>query len=415
MHLFFYTIFLYLYRTGIGIAALWKPKAQKWIEGRKDLIAHINNRMSGNNRPVVWMHASSLGEFEQGRPVLESIREQYPGHCIVLSFFSPSGYDVQKQYEKADHVFYLPLDTRKNAKAFIEAINPSLVLWIKYDYWYHFLTELRNRKIPVLLVSGQFRPQQPFFKWYGRMHRYMLECFHHFFVQSESSVTLLASIGFKSNVTQAGDTRFDRVIKIQQQFTPIDKVAQFTNGKTCIVAGSTWLEDEEEICHFANQHPQYRFIVAPHDISEDRLEQAENLFKNCIRYSAYKDDSSANVLLIDNIGMLSRIYGYGTIAYIGGGFGADGVHNVLEAAVYGIPVVFGPEYEKYIEAVELEEQEGAFSIESAVEAEAIFKQLLEDENLRQLHGKKAGEYVASKAGATERVLHYIQLNRLLTT
>ncbi len=415
MHLFFYTIFLYLYRTGIGIAALWKPKAQKWIEGRKDLIAHINNRMSGNNRPVVWMHASSLGEFEQGRPVLESIREQYPGHCIVLSFFSPSGYDVQKQYEKADHVFYLPLDTRKNAKAFIEAINPSLVLWIKYDYWYHFLTELRNRKIPVLLVSGQFRPQQPFFKWYGRMHRYMLECFHHLFVQSESSVTLLASIGFKSNVTQAGDTRFDRVIKIQQQFTPIDKVAQFTNGKTCIVAGSTWLEDEEEICHFANQHPQYRFIVAPHDISEDRLEQAENLFKNCIRYSAYKDDSSANVLLIDNIGMLSRIYGYGTIAYIGGGFGADGVHNVLEAAVYGIPVVFGPEYEKYIEAVELEEQEGAFSIESAVEAEAIFKQLLEDENLRQLHGKKAGEYVASKAGATERVLHYIQLNRLLTT
>lgn len=415
MHLFFYTIFLYLYRTGIGIASLWKPKAQKWIEGRKDLIDHISKAMAGNKRPVVWMHASSLGEFEQGRPVLEAIRTQYPNHCIVLSFFSPSGYEVQKQYAHADHVFYLPLDTKKNAKAFIEAIQPGLVLWIKYDYWYHFLTELRNRKIPVLLISGQFRAQQPFFKWYGRMHRYMLDCFHHMFVQTEQSVSLLASIGFKTNVTHAGDTRFDRVIKIQQQFEPIEKIEQFTNGKTCLVAGSTWLEDEEEICHFANQHPDYRFIIAPHDISEDRLEQATALFKNCVRYSDYTGKENASVLLIDNIGMLSRIYKYGQMAYIGGGFGADGVHNVLEAAVYGIPVVFGPEFEKYIEAVELEELEAAFSIESAVEAEALFSKLFENEELRKLHGKKAADYVVSKAGASEKVLDYIQLNRLLTT
>lgn len=415
MHLFFYTIFLFLYRTGIGIAAIWKPKAKKWIEGRKDLIFHVKSKMEGNTKPVVWMHASSLGEFEQGRPVLESLREQFPDIVIVLTFFSPSGYEVRKNYDKADHVFYLPLDTKKNAKAFLDAIKPSLVLWIKYDYWYHFLTELRNRKIAILLVSGQFRQQQPFFKWYGRMHRYMLECFLHLFVQTPGSIDLLKSIGFRENISLAGDTRFDRVIDIANHFEPIHTVETFCAGRPTLVAGSTWLEDEEEICHYANQHPDLRFIVAPHDISEDRLKEAESLFKNCIRFSKYHSDSNANVLLIDNMGMLSRIYRYGKLAYIGGGFSSDGVHNVLEAAVYSIPVVFGPEYEKYIEAVELEEGGGAYSIESAIEAEEIFNDLLKNEPFRRESGEKAGLYVRSKAGATQKIMEYIQLNRLLTT
>lgn len=415
MHLFFYTIFLFLYRTGIGIAAIWKPKAKKWIEGRKDLIPHIKSKMEGNTKPVVWMHASSLGEFEQGRPVLESLRELFPDIVIVLTFFSPSGYEVRKNYDKADHVFYLPLDTKKNAKAFLDAINPTLVLWIKYDYWYHFLTELRNRKIAALLVSGQFRPQQPFFKWYGRMHRYMLECFLHLFVQTPGSIELLKSIGFRDNLSLAGDTRFDRVIDIANDFEPIPSIEEFCAGQPVLVAGSTWLEDEEEICHYANQFPELRFIVAPHDISEDRLKEAESLFKNCIRFSKYHKGSNANVLLIDNMGMLSSIYRYGKLAYIGGGFSSDGVHNVLEAAVYSIPVVFGPEYEKYIEAVELEECGGAFSIESAIEAEEIFNDLLKNEIFRKESGEKAGQYVGSKAGATKTILEYIQLNRLLTT
>lgn len=415
MHLFLYTIFLFLYRTGIGIAAIWKPKAKKWIEGRKDLIPRIKTKMEGNTRPVVWMHASSLGEFEQGRPVLESLREQFPDIVIVLTFFSPSGYEVRKNYDKADHVFYLPLDTRKNAKAFLDAINPTLVLWIKYDYWYHFLTELRNRKIAALLVSGQFRAQQPFFKWYGRMHRYMLECFLHLFVQTNGSIGLLKSIGFRDNLSLAGDTRFDRVIDIANHFEPIPEIEDFCAGHPALVAGSTWLEDEEEICHYANQHPDIRFIIAPHDISEDRLKEAEALFKNCIRFSKYHSGAKANVLLIDNMGMLSRIYRYGKLAYIGGGFSSDGVHNVLEAAVYSIPVVFGPEYEKYIEAVELEECEGAYSVESAIEAEEIFNDLLENETFRNESGEKAGQYVRLKAGATQKILDYIQLNRLLTT
>lgn len=415
MHLFFYTIFLFLYRTGIGIAAIWKPKAKKWIEGRKDLIPRIKAAMEGNSKPVVWMHASSLGEFEQGRPVLEALRKQFPNTVIVLTFFSPSGFEVRKNYEQADHVFYLPLDTKKNAKAFLDAINPSLVLWIKYDYWYHFLTELRNRKINALLISGQFRSQQPFFKWYGRMHRYMLECFHHLFVQSQSSIDLLKSIGFRDNITLAGDTRFDRVIAIADHFEPIAAIERFCAGHDTLVAGSTWLEDEEEICHYANQHPDLRFIIAPHDIGEDRLVQAEGLFKNCVRFSKYEGQPNANVLLVDNMGMLSRIYRYGKVSYIGGGFGSDGVHNVLEAAVYSIPVVFGPEFEKYIEAVELEECGGAVSIESALEAEEIFNEFFQDAISRKDSGEKAGHYVKSKAGATQKIMEYIQLNRLLTT
>lgn len=395
-------------------------------------------------QPVIWMHCSSLGEFEQGRPVIEGLRRQEPGARIVLTFFSPSGYEAKKDYAGADHIFYLPLDSPRNARQFIDLVRPTLVLWVKYDYWYYFLVELKRRHIPVLLISGVFRPDQPFFKWYGRLHRYMLECFTHLFVQTDASLVLLARRRLSERVSVSGDTRFDRVIEIAEEGAPLPLIEAFCDGKPVIVAGSTWEEDEEELDHYANTHQEIRFIVAPHEISEDRLGEVERLFRHCIRWSAWeagrvgagKPGGGApakvgagvqgkaaghglaawpgpNVLIIDNIGMLSRLYRYATITYVGGGFGDDGVHNVLEAAVYGKPVVFGPVIEKYIEAVELTESGGGIVIDSALEAEKVFDRLLHDPQERLEAGEASRNYVHSKKGATDQIIRYIMMQKML--
>jgi len=420
VHIFFYTLFLSVYHAGIRFIARWNPKARLWADGRNNIFARIEEALAGNQSPVIWMHCSSLGEFEQGRPVLERLKKEYGSHRVFLTFFSPSGYEAKKNYAGADYVFYLPPDSRKNARRFVALVKPQLVLWVKYDYWYYYLAELKHRNIPLLLVSGAFRKSQPFFKWYGRLHRYMLECFKHLFVQTEESAKLLKRVGVSGAVTVAGDTRFDRVLEIAGNFTPVDHIDQFCGNNKVIVAGSTWAEDEEELDHYANEHPDIRFIVAPHDISEARLKEAEELFKHSVRYSQWhhqpgNNNTKANVLLIDNIGMLSRLYKYGTITYVGGGFGKDGVHNVLEAAVYDKPVIFGPEFEKYVEAVELIERGGAYSIESAVEIEKLMNDMLADPKWLAESGESAGNYVRSKEGATQRVLAYIQENRLLTS
>jgi 3-deoxy-D-manno-octulosonic-acid transferase len=374
------------------------------------------------------MHCSSLGEFEQGRPVLEALRRQSPDCRIVLSFFSPSGYTTRKDYKGADHIFYLPLDSPGNARQFIDLIKPDIVLWVKYDYWYYFLAELKKRNIPLLLISGIFREDQPFFKWYGRLHRYMLECFTHLFVQTEASKTLLRRLRLTENVSVSGDTRFDRVIEIaaaaELERTSLPLIEAFCGGRPVVVAGSTWEEDEEELDHFANVHPDIRFIVAPHEISEARLQEVEGLFRHSIRYSALARGENVpaagrgawpepNVLIIDNIGMLSRLYRYATITYVGGGFGDDGVHNVLEAAVYGKPVVFGPVIEKYIEAVELTESGGGLIIDSALEAEKVFNRLLQNAGELRETGEASGRYVQSKKGATEKITRYIYEKHLL--
>jgi 3-deoxy-D-manno-octulosonic-acid transferase len=364
-----------------------------------------------------------LGEFEQGRPVLEALKTNYPGIQILLTFFSPSGYDVRKNYEGADHIFYLPMDGRKNAKKFLDIVQPDLVVWIKYEYWYYYLTALKKRHIPALLVSGIFRKDQPFFKWYGRLHQYILESFHHLFVQTQDSKDLIASIGFKNNVTVNGDTRFDRVVEIADRFSPIPVIDAFCGNHQTIVAGSTWPEDEEELDHYANTHTDMRFIIAPHEVHESHIKDIEKLFKHAVRYSVYarrpagsvsREPRLENTLIIDNIGMLSKLYKYGTITYIGGGFGDDGVHNVLEAAVYGKPVVFGPVYEKYVEATELVDCGGAFPIETALELEKVLDSLLLDEQANKKASQAAGQYVHAKKGATDAVLQYIQENRLLT-
>jgi 3-deoxy-D-manno-octulosonic-acid transferase len=375
------------------------------------------------------MHCASLGEFEQGRPVIESMRKIYPDITVIISFFSPSGYEIRKNYEGADHIFYLPMDSAVNAKRWLDLVNPNLVIWIKYDYWYYYLRELRNRKIPALLISPLFRPDQPFFKWYGNIHRLMLDSFHAFFVQNEQSKQLLETLGITQSVFVSGDTRFDRVIDIAESSEPIPVIEQFCSNHPVIVAGSTWEEDEEELDHYANTHTDLRFIIAPHEIDEDHIRDMETIFRNTIRYSVLENQLSQpatssqqrmangqpNVLIIDNIGMLARLYYYAKICYVGGGFGDDGVHNVLEAAVYGKPVITGPVIEKYIEVLELSEAGGVIIIDNALEAESVFSRLLENEEEYNFHGKEARNYVYSRRGATEKIIRYIQENRLLTS
>ena len=393
------------------------------------------------------MHCASLGEFEQGRPVIESLRKLHPQIIIIISFFSPSGYEIRKDYSGADHVFYLPMDSAHHARKWVDLIKPDLVLWIKYDYWYYYLRELRMKQIPVLLVSPLFRPDQPFFKWYGNIHRLMLDSFHAFFVQNEQSKKLLESLDIKQSIFISGDTRFDRVIDIAEAFEPVSFVADFCGDQPVIVAGSTWEEDEEELDHYAKTHTEIRFIIVPHEIGEDHLKNIESLFGNTIRYSelrkhlTLKTESSTvnrqpstvnrqpvtvnrqpssahshpNVLIVDNIGMLARLYYYATVCYVGGGFGDDGVHNVLEAAVYGKPVITGPVIEKFIEVMELADVGGVIIVDNALEVESVFNRLLNHEDEYAFHGNAAREFVYARKGATQKIIWYIQENRLLTS
>ena len=366
------------------------------------------------------MHCASLGEFEQGRPLLEALKAADPGIKIVLSFFSPSGYEVMKDYKGADHIFYLPMDSPANAAKFIEAVNPSLVLWVKYEYWFYYLAELKRRNITTILVSGIFRSNQPFFKWYGSIWKKMLGCFTHFFVQHEQSKKLLETIITTQNITVSGDTRFDRVAAIAEKFEPIPFIENFCGDKQVIVAGSTWEEDEVELLHFVKAHPEIKFIIAPHEIDEENMADVKKEFPGSLFYSelmeaANDQQTAANVLIIDNIGMLSRLYKYATIAYVGGGFGVDGVHNVLEAAVYGKPVVFGPVYKKYEEATGLIAARGGTSIDGLLELERELNKLLSDTNEQNITGKAARSFVEANTGASATIIRFIQEKRLLTS
>jgi 3-deoxy-D-manno-octulosonic-acid transferase len=335
----------------------------------------------------------------------------------LLTFFSPSGYEVRKNYAGADYIFYLPMDSRKNAFKFIEVAKPRLILFIKYEFWYFYLSEAKKRNIPLLLISGIFRKNQPFFSKYGNFHRNLLSCFTHFFVQNKESFSLLQTIGFKQNITISGDTRFDRVIEIAEQFQPIPAIEKFCNGSEVIVAGSTWTEDDRSISHYANTNNSVKFVIAPHDIKKERLDECLKLYGNSTLFSRLNTlypSPKINTIIIDNIGMLSRLYKYATIAYVGGGFGAEGVHNVLEAAVYGKPVVFGPVYKKYIEAIELVSNGGGVSVDSALTIKSTFDKLLKKEQNYFSACHAASDYVYSNKGATEIILQFIQAKRLLT-
>ena len=430
MHIIIYNLFLLVYSAVIRFTAIWNLKARLWVQGRKNWKEKLNawklaqtlptSLALPNENKLVWMHCASLGEFEQGRPLLEAVKMEYP-HCkIVLSFFSPSGYEIRKNYAGADLVMYLPMDGPANAKTFINAIDPSLVLWVKYEYWHYFLSQLKNKNIPVLLVSGIFRSSQPFFKWYGYFWKNMLKSFDHFFVQTPASLQLLQNIDIFNNVTITGDTRFDRVVAIAEQWkSPGETIDAFCSGHQVLVAGSTWEEDEAMLIHYARAYPMIRFIIAPHEVSIERIQDLKQEFPLGILYSmlgniSKKDLNNANVLIIDNIGLLSKLYKYASIAYVGGGFNSSGIHNVLEAAVYGKPVIFGPVYEKFAEARDLTKAGGAFSIENALELEELLNDLFKDEKELVAASLAAKEFVYSHKGATQKIIDHIQRKRLLT-
>jgi 3-deoxy-D-manno-octulosonic-acid transferase len=416
-----YTIGLRFYFIAIYIASLFNQKASQWINGRKkQKLIRIDSS--------IWFHFASLGEFEQGRPILEAIRAEYPGKKVVISFFSPSGYEIRKNTPLADFVYYLPLDTAKNAKQFIAAIQPEMVVFTKYEYWYHFFNETHKRHIPLYIVSGIFRSKQVFFKWYGGLHRKILSFVSHFFLQDEASKQLLQSISI-TNATVSGDTRFDRVWANAQHPKEIPGIAEFINGKKVFIAGSTWPEDEALLAALPVLYPGWKFIFAPHEIGETKINNLINLLPagSAIKYSELIQNSKLKIqnpepavhhslltthhsqlttLIIDNIGMLSSLYAYCNIAYIGGGFGV-GIHNTLEAAAFGLPVIFGPNYQKFNEARELIALKAGFSISDVSQLKGIVDTLVNDEAFYSVTGKKAGDYVKEHTGATGIILEHI--------
>jgi 3-deoxy-D-manno-octulosonic-acid transferase len=416
--LFFYNIFLGLYFLGVRLVSWRNQKARLWLAGRRGIFDKLQQwkKSFSVDEKIIWMHCASLGEFEQGRPIIESIKAQYPSYKILITFFSPSGYEVRKNYSGADGIFYLPLDGKKNANKFIDIVNPSLVIWVKYEYWYYYLTLLKKKNIPVVLVSAIFREDQPFFKWYGGLWKKIVQSFEKIFVQNETSLSLLKTIDVHENASLAGDTRFDRVISIAENKTALpDAVFQFCKNKKVIVAGSTWEEDEEELVHYARMHEEIKFIIAPHEIDSERLLDIKKMFKNAIYFSEFlQGNTDAQVIIIDNIGMLSSLYELADVTYIGGGFNDSGIHNILEAAVYGKPIVFGPEYEKFTEAVDLIDKEGAFSIENALELERLLDKLLKDEAYLINISAVSKKYVYEKQGATNLIVQYLYEKRLLT-
>jgi 3-deoxy-D-manno-octulosonic-acid transferase len=417
-----YNIFLLLFRAGTFIASPFNGKAKKWVTGRKNIFERLEQAIPAKEK-IAWIHCASLGEFEQGRPVMEDMRKRYPQYKILLTFFSPSGYEAQKNYKGVDWVFYLPVDGPKNAKRFLEIVHPTLVIFVKYEFWYYYLKKIKYREIPLLLISALFRKDMSFFKWYGGMQRKMLSRFDHLFVQNPQSKKLIDEIGLSSICTVSGDTRFDRVIEIAERFEPIEAIEKFVINNKVIVAGSTWPEDEEVLqkALLITDDLSIKLIIAPHEISEKHINEIKKLFPNSIRFSELPTHHSPlpTCLIIDNIGMLSRLYKYGWVTYIGGGMKQNGVHNVLEAAVYDRIVLFGPYYHKYTEAVGLVLSGGGLSFidpkKDGVMLGQLLNALLQDKQDYALRSKTAGEYVRLNRGATKRIMQFIQEKRLLTS
>jgi 3-deoxy-D-manno-octulosonic-acid transferase len=402
---------LWLYNIGIlgyGILlrffSLFNPKAKLFVKGRKGQFERIANTIDPAQRHV-WFHFASLGEFEQGRPVLEKLLQVHPQKKVIVTFFSPSGYEIRKNYALAEGVFYLPLDTASNARRFIQAINPELAIFTKYEYWFHYFKELHKKDIPLYIISGIFRREQSFFKWYGGFQRNILSFVRHFFLQNQESISLLESIGF-NNTSLSGDTRFDRVAENALTPKKIDLVEEFCGNAEVFVAGSTWPQDEQLLKELTTENPDWKFIVAPHEIGKAHLEEIKSLLPAAVFYSQLSQANESEkavlntrqILVIDNIGMLSALYQYGKIAYIGGGFGV-GIHNTLEAAAFGLPVIFGPNYQKFQEAKDLIANGAALSINNGTELSNAFRTFRDNDA-----GAIAARYVKEKTGATAQIL-----------
>ena len=403
-----------LYNIGIliftALASLISPfnsRASLWVKGRKKWTEKIADKIKSGDR-VIWIHCASLGEFEQGRPVIEAIKKKMPEFKIVLTFFSPSGYEVRKNYANADCISYLPSDTPGNALKFIKMINPEYVIFVKYEFWNNYISVLYKSKIPLYLISGIFRPGQHFFKWYGSFFRSILMKFERIFVQDQPSFDLLSGIGIEK-ISLAGDTRFDRVVQIAGNARKIHQLEQFRGGEKLFLAGSSWRQDEEIIAQYINKFPdKMKWVFAPHEIDKSNIERLEKLFNvDHVRFSEFSEASAdARVLIIDNIGMLSSAYRYAYIAAIGGGFG-KGIHNILEPACWGIPVVFGPNYEKFREAVDLKDAGGAKSFVTFDDFKGILDEWLKDGKLYSSYADVASKYVKENTGATEFIIKEI--------
>ena len=417
-----YNLIIYLYLLGVAVCSLFNEKVRKMWRGERAAFDILRQKVDPEAK-YVWFHAASLGEFEQGRPLMERISKAHPEYKILLTFFSPSGYEVRKNYEGADIITYLPIDTIMNARRFLRTVRPVMAFFIKYEFWYNYLHILKHRNVPVYSVSSIFRPDQIFFRWYGREYAKVLKCFTHFFVQNEQSRQLLSKIGI-SEVSVVGDTRFDRVLQIKDAAKQLPVVESFVSGTQVshqrpsdspqapkvFVAGSSWQPDEEIFIRYFNTHRDWKLIIAPHVIGEEHLQQIEKMLqgRRVIRYTKASETlSDYDVLIIDCFGLLSSIYHYGDVAYVGGGFGV-GIHNLLEAAVWGIPVFFGPNNQKFQEAQGLK-QSGGFEISSYEDFSRLMDRLAHDSAYLKAEGEKAGRYVESLAGASAKVLDSVRL------
>lgn len=399
-----YNLGILLFSLMAGIFSIFNSKAKLFVKGRKNWEKRIAEKINQSDRNI-WIHCASLGEFEQGRPVIEAIRAAHPELRIVITFFSPSGYEIRKNYPVADCILYLPSDTAWNAERFIKLVNPEFVIFVKYEFWHNYISALYRNKIPLYLISSIFRPDQHFFKWYGKFFRSILKKFEMIFVQDQRSADLLSGIGLK-NILVAGDTRFDRVIQLTTGAKDIPQLEKFRGDEKLFLAGSSWSQDEEIIARYINQFPdKMKWVFAPHEIHKTNIDRLEKLFKvKVVRYSGFDTYSAdARVMIIDNIGMLSSAYRYAYIAAIGGGFG-KGIHNILEPACWGIPVMFGPRHEKFREAVDLINEKGAFSFNSLSEFSEILDSWLEDEEFYLRSAEQASYYIKKNIGATGIIL-----------
>lgn len=412
--LFLYNLLVILATQLLKLVALFSPKMKLFVDGRKAVFSTLANKINPNEK-TIWFHAASLGEYEQGLPVIEEIKQKFPSHKIVVTFFSPSGYEVRKNNAVADVTIYLPLDTSSNAKQFIQLVHPDMVFFIKYEYWPNYLNELKKQHIKTYLISGILRENQAFFKWYGGFYRNALKTFDYFFVQNENSKKLLQSIGF-NNVKVSGDTRFDRVVSILERDNSLDFIAAFKDNKTTIVIGSSWPKDENLLVEYINKASEnVKFIIAPHNIKPEQIANLTSQIKKTrLKYSDYSIETlrkpnlkNYQVFIIDTVGILTKIYSYADIAYVGGGFGNPGVHNILEPATFGLPVVIGPNYSHFAEATALVNMEGCISIQNQTELNEAFALLLQNEDERLEKGHICSTFVQMNKGATQTIMNHI--------
>ncbi|MDN5212494.1 glycosyltransferase N-terminal domain-containing protein [Fulvivirgaceae bacterium BMA12] len=410
MKLLLYNFLIQIYGLSIRLASLFNTKAKLFVAGRKNLFDDLSDTFKNHKTPIAWFHCASLGEFEQGRPVMEALKEQMPGYKILLTFFSPSGYEVRKNYQGADFIYYLPLDTGRNARRFIQITQPGIAFFVKYEFWHNYIQELKKQRIPIISFSTIFRADQLFFKPWGGFYRDILRNISHIFVQNDASLQLLKKINIKQ-ASIAGDTRFDRVWKICQQVNTIEKVADFKGDNKLMVIGSSWPEDMEVLVPIINKNKEVKFIIAPHEIRDSDIKSFENELQHpTIRFSSLNngEGNRYQVLIIDNVGMLSSLYQFGEFAYIGGGFG-KGLHNILEAATFGLPIFFGNKsYAKFQEARDLIELQGAFAIADTSELSVIFDKLYNQPTVWSKTRAANFDYIKQNVGATQKILDHCQ-------